>query len=92
MRQSSERKKEVACYKMGPRNALMSGTSKKIAPCVTSNALRVAFDAFAFGDELIMPSRRFQLICEVIGGIISEQTVADTLVGIDTKVTAAIRK
>lgn len=64
-RQSSEcesRKGEqrVSCYKTRPRNALMSGTSKKIAPaCITSNALCVAFNAFAFGDELVMRELSF---------------------------------
>ncbi|KYN15889.1 hypothetical protein ALC57_11858, partial [Trachymyrmex cornetzi] len=43
---ASGKEERVSCYKMSPRNALMSGTNKKIASYITSNALCVAFDAF----------------------------------------------
>lgn len=62
---SCRKEERVSRYETSPRNALMSGTSKKIA--------HYAYDAFAFDDGVNMRVRGLQLICEVIGGIVGER-------------------
>lgn len=75
-RGGKERKKErVLCYKTCPRNALMNRTSKKDSGV---RYVKRVTRYVAFVDELVTRATSFYLICEVIGGIISEQMIIDT--------------